>query len=557
MKKTVLTNAKRVLCVVMLLLVATAFMPQTETFAASKKPAKPKVTVSVTATTVTLSWKKAKRAKKYQIYRATSKNGKYKKIKTTKKRSYKNTGLTTGKMYFYKVRSVNGKKKSKFKKVAATPLGTPVCKSSSLITENKIRTNGLKGASGYDVYRSTSSGSGFTYIGSTSSLAFDDWSASVGTTYYYKMRAYKKGSGYKTVGPFSSVARGTKLLQIPYMSQSLVANPDDPQKNAIQLSWTSVPGAKGYELYRSGDEGVTYKRIYRGNALTYTDKNVKEDDANALKDGQTYYYKVRAYHTVFGSIEAYSYSSPSKHSRDKLLQQAEKWLGYDEKKNGKFKTIIDVYLSYKPLPRDVTPAYSEAWCTTYVTACAIKSDMVDIMPRERICRYMIDLYAELGRWVENDAYVPQPGDLILYDWEDDGKGDCTGAPNHIGIVVSVSGNKIKDIEGNNNDKYGHPVSYRTVNINNKYIRGFMTPAFDVNNGIVFILNSSDVSAFDEEEPQTTETEEPQVPETGEPQEGDSDESQEGDTETPEAVETDAPQDGDAQPDAGADVSDEL
>ena len=125
---------------------------------------------------------------------------------------------------------------------------------------------------------------------------------------------------------------------------------------------------------------------------------------------------------------------------------------------------------------------------------------------------MIDQYKELGLWVENDAYTPKPGDLILYDWEDNGKGDCKGAPNHIGIVVSVNvkDREITDIEGNNNKRKGHPVSYETVDINGKYIRGFMTPRFDVENGILFTLDrvDVDVNAQETEEPQDVVTEEP-------------------------------------------------
>lgn len=496
---------KRILCITLMLFVAAAFMPTAQTWAASK-PAKPKVSVSVTSNSVTLSWKKAKGAKKYQIYRSTSKNGTYKKIKTTKKLSYKNTGLKKGKMNFYKVRSVSGKKKSKFRKVAATPMTTPTCTSSSLMSMNKVRTNSILGATGYNVYRSTSKNSGYKYLGSTTSLYFNDKSAKIGVTYYYKMRAYKIGSGYKTYSSYSAPGRGTRLLSVPAITeQALIENPDDNTKNAIQITWTRVSGAKGYELYRSGDAGKTYQRVYRGSGLTFTDKNVAEEDQNALKDGTTYYYKVRAYHTVFDGIEAYSYASASKHSRDKLITQAKSWLGFDEKKNKKFKQIVDVYNGYLPLARDVKGEYKQAWCTTYVTACAIKADLVDIMPRERICRYMIDQYKELGCWVEKDSYTPKPGDLILYDWEDNGKGDCTGAPNHIGIVVSVSGGKITDIEGNNNDLYGHPVSYRTVKVNSRYIRGFMTPQFDVNNGILFTLTNS-AKAADTEEPQQETTE---------------------------------------------------
>ena len=55
--------------------------------------------------TASLSWKKVAGAKKYQIYRATRKKGKYSKIATTKKLTYKNTSLSKKKTYYYKVRA--------------------------------------------------------------------------------------------------------------------------------------------------------------------------------------------------------------------------------------------------------------------------------------------------------------------------------------------------------------------------------------------------------------------------------------------------------------------
>lgn len=74
---------------------------------------------------VKLKWKKVKDAKKYQIFRANSKNGKYKKIKTVskKKTTFVDKKVKRNKKYFYKVRSykvVNGKKVfSSFSKVIA------------------------------------------------------------------------------------------------------------------------------------------------------------------------------------------------------------------------------------------------------------------------------------------------------------------------------------------------------------------------------------------------------------------------------------------------------
>jgi len=79
---------------------------------AASKPAK--VTnlkaVAKSTSSIKLTWKKAKYAKKYVIYRATSKTGTYKKIKTTTRLYYTNGSLKSGKKYFYKVRGVNGTK---------------------------------------------------------------------------------------------------------------------------------------------------------------------------------------------------------------------------------------------------------------------------------------------------------------------------------------------------------------------------------------------------------------------------------------------------------------
>ena len=62
---------------------------------------------------LTLSWNKPAGATGYTVYRSTSLNGKYTAIKNVTKLTYSNTGLASGKKYFYKIkayRTVNGKK---------------------------------------------------------------------------------------------------------------------------------------------------------------------------------------------------------------------------------------------------------------------------------------------------------------------------------------------------------------------------------------------------------------------------------------------------------------
>lgn len=78
-----------------------------------------------------------------------------------------------------------------------------------------------------------------------------------------------------------------------------------------------------------------------------------------------------------------------------------------------------------------------------------------------------------GKSVNMTTQEEYTGDVILYDWDDNGVGDCTGWSDHVGIVVSVSGSTIKVIEGNKNDSVG----YRNIAVNSRYIRGFITPKF--------------------------------------------------------------------------------
>ena len=87
---------------------------------------------------------------------------------------------------------------------------------------------------------------------------------------------------------------------------------------------------------------------------------------------------------------------------------------------------------------------------------------------------MIALFKALGEWVESDNRTPNPGEIIFYDWNDTGKGDNAGWPDHVGIVEKVSGGKIIVIEGN----YSNAVKRRTLTVNGRYIRGYGVPKYD-------------------------------------------------------------------------------
>lgn len=158
--------------------------------------------------------------------------------------------------------------------------------------------------------------------------------------------------------------------------------------------------------------------------------------------------------------------------RQKIVNTFISYLGCKES-NGTHRQIIDIYNSHTPRARGVKMEYDWPWCAATVSAMAIKCDLTDIMPTECSCSRMIQLYKNIRGWYEGDGYHPQPGDLIMYDWNDTGRGENTGAPEHVGMVVSVTGDTIKVIEGN----YGNAVKYRTLKVNGRYIRGYCLPDY--------------------------------------------------------------------------------
>lgn len=166
--------------------------------------------------------------------------------------------------------------------------------------------------------------------------------------------------------------------------------------------------------------------------------------------------------------------------RSTIVDLAKSWLGMNEA-DGSHQKIIDIYNSQNPLPRKYKVTYKDAWCATTVSALAVKLGYTNIIPTECSCIKMIERMKELGIWIEDDAYVPAPGDIIFYDWQDSGSGDCVGAADHVGIVETCDGKQISVIEGNKNDS----VSRRKIAVNAKYIRGYGVPKYDAGNAPAF------------------------------------------------------------------------
>lgn len=232
------------------------------------------------------------------------------------------------------------------------------------------------------------------------------------------------------------------------------------------------------EIEHLGGLGPT-KRIFNRAAKPYTPDSIfaslKKDQQDTSNDNQVGDKKFQSRHECCVKwIKQYAAEEGVVSvgvTAEDVLNVMRSWLGYNEF-NGKYKQIIDLYNSHKPLARGYKVQYDDEWCDTCVSAAAIKAGAVDLIGTECGCEEHIKIFQSKGIWIEDGTITPKPGYIILYNW-----GDSTqpndGYSDHIGYVESVSGGKITAIEGNK----GGAVARRVITVGNGNIRGYAAPKY--------------------------------------------------------------------------------
>lgn len=155
--------------------------------------------------------------------------------------------------------------------------------------------------------------------------------------------------------------------------------------------------------------------------------------------------------------------------RQKVADIINAWVGAT-KGSAKHLEILEIYNNHKPLARGYKMQVKDAYCAATASAAYIKAGIAEYTGTECGVEKFTVIAKEKGIWVENDAHTPKIGDACVYDWDDTGKGDCTGAGDHIGIVTQAGTSSFVVTEGNMS---GGKVGKRTMAINGKYIRGFI------------------------------------------------------------------------------------
>lgn len=262
-------------------------------------------------------------------------------------------------------------------------------------------------------------------------------------------------------------SRKQALLEFARDMGRSIGNPEMQLKFALNE-------LQGYKSVLQALETETDFRKASDIVLEKYEKPADQSEAERVKRAG---YAQEIYNRCAGKQEESGTSMTETQVRQKIVDIAVSWERKKET-DGSHKEIIDIYNGHAPLARGYKVKYTDSWCAAFASAAAIAAGYTDIIPTECGCGQMIAAFQKMGCWVEDDNYIPSSGDYIFYDWNDIGAGDCTGWPEHVGIVVSVSNNVIKVIEGNKSDAVG----YRELAVNGRYIRGYGAPDYKAKAG---------------------------------------------------------------------------
>ena len=233
----------------------------------------------------------------YNVYRSEAMGGPYSKVNGSLAATsdYIDTGLIGGITYYYVVTAVDlGSNESGYSNedsaiptdaAPATPTGLTATSGEAEISLD-WNDNAEDDLDGYNVYRSLTSGSGYSKINGSlvATSDYTDTDVTNGITYYYVVTAVDLGSNESG---YSNEDNAIPTDAAPLAPTGLVATPGDRQAS---LNWNdnSEPDIDGYNVYRSLTSGSGYSKI-NGSlvaASDYTDTD--------LTGGVTYYYVVTA-----------------------------------------------------------------------------------------------------------------------------------------------------------------------------------------------------------------------------------------------------------------------
>ena len=156
-------------------------------------------------------------------------------------------------------------------------VAAPVLKITTSAGKPKLTWNKVDGATKYYIYRSID-GKNYKQYTSTTKTSYTNTSTTIGTTYYYKVKAAKVVNGKNVYSVYSNVNSVKCVPAAPVVSISR-------SNGKPKLTWKAVTGASKYYIYRSTD-GTNFSYLTNTSKTSYTN--------TGAASGKKYYYKVKA-----------------------------------------------------------------------------------------------------------------------------------------------------------------------------------------------------------------------------------------------------------------------
>lgn len=245
---------------------------------------------SISKSNITLSWSSVSSATKYYIYRrlpGESWAGRSP-IASSTSTSYKDSGLTAGTKYYYRVTAENdsgeGEQSESFEVYTAPTEPNKPTASSIKSNGLTLSWNSVTGATKYNVYRRLpgESWSGMKPIKTVTSTSYTDSGLSAGQKYYYRVSAANT----------SAESEQSETLDV--YTQPTTPTVKTNGNNSIKLNWAKISGPDTYEyvIYRKTESG-SFSKISTLTTLEYAD--------TGLQAGITYIYRIFAYDKSLGT----------------------------------------------------------------------------------------------------------------------------------------------------------------------------------------------------------------------------------------------------------------
>ena len=148
-----------------------------------------------TKDTITIKWSETEYASGYYIYRSDSLTGTFTKVGSTSSKSFKNTGLSSNKTYYYKVAAFNevgtGTQSDAFEANTLYDCVkvTGVARSTRTISSITLKWDAQDQAESYDVYRATAYDGEYVFKKTVTTNKYTNSGLTQGKMYYYKIVA--------------------------------------------------------------------------------------------------------------------------------------------------------------------------------------------------------------------------------------------------------------------------------------------------------------------------------------------------------------------------------